>query len=353
MGASSDHVEEMGPSSKVGIDDMDIDDDLMDTANLYDLGEETLQSFCRKAASLFLTSTVSLATKSTQIMPSSIVDSRGPLIHLVRIQNMTYLARMKVLVDVQGVLDFLESRENFPFTIQGIVPDIVINPLAFPSRQIPGQLLAATLGKGIACGGAKRYAALLSSLSLLMTSQTSFTGDITFTYTTLWTAIVPFVNPNTYSESDILSNMQGRAKFSRWGNERVYNGRAGEMVCSLVFVGPIFYQRLIHMAEDKVKFRNTGPVHPLTRHPVAGFGGIKFGEIERDCLLAHGASANLLECLFTFSDSSEMHICQKCKKCGQRDPTGSAWWPQGQGSLLPGTRYHLGSNHVNDDGPGA
>jgi len=93
------------------------------------------------------------------------------------------------------------------------------------------------------------------------------------------------------------------------------------MVCSLVFVGPIFYQRLIHMAEDKVKFRNTGPVHPLTSHPVAGFGGIKFGEIERDCLIAHGASANLHECLFTFSDSSEMHICQKCKKCGQRDPT--------------------------------
>lgn len=84
MGASSDLVEEMGPSSKVGIDDMDIDDDLMDTANLYDLGEETLQSFCRKAASLFLTSMVSLATKSTHIMPSSIVDSRGPLIHLVR-----------------------------------------------------------------------------------------------------------------------------------------------------------------------------------------------------------------------------------------------------------------------------
>jgi DNA-directed RNA polymerase-4/5 subunit 2 len=78
------------------------------------------------------------------------------------------------------------------------------------------------------------------------------------------------------------------------------------------------------MAEDKVKFRNTGPVHPLTSHPVAGFGGIKFGEIERDCLIAHGASANLHECLFTFSDSSEMHICQKCKKCGQRDPTGSA-----------------------------
>ncbi|KAJ6957031.1 hypothetical protein NC653_039072 [Populus alba x Populus x berolinensis] len=74
-------------------------------------------------------------------------------------------------------------------------------------------------------------------------------------------------------------------------------------------MGPTFYQRLVHMAEDKV-------IHPLTRQPVADrkrFGGIKFGEMERDCLIAHGASANLHERLFTLSDSSEMHICQKCK----------------------------------------
>ncbi|OAY53599.1 DNA-directed RNA polymerases IV and V subunit 2 [Manihot esculenta] len=181
----------------------------------------------------------------------------------------------------KGVLGFLESQENFPFTRQGIVPDIVINPHAFPSRQTPGQLLEAALGKGIACGGSMRHATPFSTLSV-----------------------------------EAITDQLHRAGFSRWGSERVYNGRTGEMVRSLIFMGPTFYQRLIHMAEDKVKFRNTGPVHPLTRQPVADrkrFGGIKFGEMERDCLIAHGASANLHERLFTLSDSSHMHICQKCK----------------------------------------
>ncbi|XP_021890660.1 DNA-directed RNA polymerase D subunit 2b [Carica papaya] len=181
----------------------------------------------------------------------------------------------------KGVLGFLESQENFPFTRQGIVPDIVINPHAFPSRQTPGQLLEAALGKGIGWGGVMKYATPFSTLSV-----------------------------------EAITEQLHRTGFSRWGNERVYNGRTGEMVQSLIFMGPTFYQRLVHMAEDKVKFRNTGPVHPLTRQPVADrkrFGGVKFGEMERDCLIAHGASANLHERLFTLSDSSQMHVCQKCE----------------------------------------
>ncbi|KAG2306445.1 hypothetical protein Bca4012_084538 [Brassica carinata] len=83
------------------------------------------------------------------------------------------------------------------------------------------------------------------------------------------------------------------------------------MMRSLIFMGPNFYQRLIHMSKDKVKFRNTGPVHPLTRQPVADrkrFGGIKFGEMEPDCLIAYGVVEN-----FTLSDSSQMHICRNSR----------------------------------------
>ncbi|CAI9096371.1 OLC1v1032499C1 [Oldenlandia corymbosa var. corymbosa] len=181
----------------------------------------------------------------------------------------------------KGVVGFMECQENFPFTMQGIVPDIVINPHAFPSRQTPAQLLEAALGKGIALGGTLKGA-------------------------------TPFSN----SPMDSISDQLHKLGFQRWGDERVWNGQTGEMMDSLVFMGPTFYQRLAHIAEDKIKYRNTGAVHPLTRQPVVDkkrFGGIKLGEMERDCLQAHGASANLDERLFTMSDRSSMHVCRKCK----------------------------------------
>uniref|UniRef100_A0A0D9X4U7 DNA-directed RNA polymerase subunit beta n=1 Tax=Leersia perrieri TaxID=77586 RepID=A0A0D9X4U7_9ORYZ len=182
----------------------------------------------------------------------------------------------------KGVIGFLDSQENFAFTHQGIVPDIVINPHSFPTRQTPGQVLEAALGKGIALGGAIRYA-------------------------------TPFTSPSV----EVITEQLHKAGFSRWGGERVINGRTGEMMSSPAFMGPTFYQRLHHMAEDKVKFRNTGPVHPLTRQPVEDrrrYGGVKFGEMERDCLLAHGAAANLHERLFLLSDLSRMHVCRRCRR---------------------------------------
>ncbi|XP_020519928.1 DNA-directed RNA polymerases IV and V subunit 2 isoform X1 [Amborella trichopoda] len=203
----------------------------------------------------------------------------------------------------KGVVGFIEAQENFPFTRQGIVPDIVINPHAFPTRQTAGQLLECALGKGICCTREENVKDNPKDKS--KTGRKKAETPERLKYAT------PF---STASFDDITDQLQ-RYGFSRWGTERVYSGRTGEMQKSLIFIGPTFYQRLVHMAEDKMKFRNTGPVHPLTRQPVADrkrFGGVKFGEMERDCLIAHGAAANLHERLFVLSDFSHMFVCTKC-----------------------------------------
>nr|AJA90767.1 DNA-directed RNA polymerase IV second largest subunit [Ephedra trifurca] len=181
----------------------------------------------------------------------------------------------------KGVVGFIEEQENMPFTKQGIVPDLIINPHAFPSRQTPGQLFECALGKAIAASGAA--------------------GDAT-----------PF-RPMTV---EYLTERLHKCGYQQWGMEKMYNGRTGSPLQMKIFIGPTFYQRLIHMAEDKMKYRNHGPVHPLTRQPVHDrkrHGGVKFGEMERDCMLAHGATSNLLERLFYLSDFSTMHICSKCQ----------------------------------------
>ncbi|XP_057836292.1 DNA-directed RNA polymerases IV and V subunit 2 [Cryptomeria japonica] len=181
----------------------------------------------------------------------------------------------------KGVLGFIEEQENLPFTREGICPDLIINPHAFPSRQTPGQLFESALSKVISTSG-------------IVLEATPF-------------------KPITIEH---ITEQLHRCGYEQWGKEQMYNGRTGTKMRSKIFIGPTYYQRLIHMAEDKLKYRNQGPVHPLTRQPIADrkrHGGIKFGEMERDCMLAHGATANLLERLFYLSDPSRMHICSQCQ----------------------------------------
>ena len=180
----------------------------------------------------------------------------------------------------KGTIGLTLSQHDMPFTREGIVPDIIINPHAIPSRMTIGQLIECLQGK-------------LSTLN-------GIRGDAT-----------PFDEMSVESISTKLEALG----YDGMGNERMYNGMTGEMLDAHIFIGPTYYQRLKHCVFDKIHSRSRGPVQILTRQPVEGRsrdGGLRFGEMEKDCQIAHGAAAFLRERLFLVSDKFSITICNKC-----------------------------------------
>ena len=180
----------------------------------------------------------------------------------------------------KGTIGMVYRQEDMPYTKDGIVPDIIVNPHAIPSRMTIAQLIECIMGKS--CSILGRH------------------GDAT-----------PFTNMKVDEIGDILE-AQG---FQRYGNEIMYNGRTGKQLKTTIFIGPTYYQRLKHMVRDKIHSRATGPLVSLTRQPAEGRardGGLRLGEMERDCLLSHGVSSFLKEELMEKSDKYSVHVCKEC-----------------------------------------
>lgn len=172
------------------------------------------------------------------------------------------------------------DEEDMPYTEDGISPDLIINPHAIPSRMTVATILECVLGKK-------------ASMECEFQDGT------------------PFQNIDM---NKIKVDLEKHG-FANSGKEVLYNGETGEEIVTEFFIGPIFYQKLKHMVTDKIHSRTTGPVTNLTRQPLSGRlkeGGLRFGEMETQCIAAHGMASFLKERMFECSDKYETYICDNC-----------------------------------------
>ena len=180
----------------------------------------------------------------------------------------------------KGTIGNIIPDEDMPYTAEGIKPDIIINPHAIPSRMTIAQLKETLLGKVL--------------LQLGMFGDGTSFGD--------------------FKISDITDKLN-ELGFESNGNEVMYSGLTGEQLDMNIFIGPAFYQRLKHMVNDKQHSRSIGPMVNLTRQPAEGRardGGLRFGEMERDCMVSHGASRFTKGRIYDASDAYSVFVCNKC-----------------------------------------
>jgi len=212
------------------------------------------------------------------------VNNEGYCFCKMRIRNHRIPAvgdKLASSIAQKASIGMIYNQEDMPYTKEGIVPDLIMNPHAIPSRMTIAQLMECVLGK-VACYEGK-------------------TQDCT-----------PY---NQCTVEEICNKLESYG-MQKYSNEILYDGYTGKQIKTEIFIGPTYYQRLKHMVVDKIHSRGSnGPIVLLTRQPSEGrsrSGGLRLGEMERDAILAHGTSLFLKERLLECSDNSKQIICKTC-----------------------------------------
>ena len=201
----------------------------------------------------------------------------------------------------KGTCGLIIEPQDMPQTASGIVPDIIINTHAIPSRMTIAQLMETTVGR-ICC-------------------ELGFLGDAT-----------PF---NKHMTIERIQDLLLGNGLEPCCNEIMYCGYTGKQMKTEIFMGPCFYQRLKHMVNDKIHSRSTGPLVMLTRQPAEGRardGGLRFGEMERDVMVAHGASVFLKERFMEASDNFQVEVCRGCGLIAVANAQKNIWHCTGCGN---------------------
>jgi DNA-directed RNA polymerase II subunit RPB2 len=201
----------------------------------------------------------------------------------------------------KGTMGMILNPEDMPQTASGIVPDIIINPHCIPSRMTIAQLMETLMSKIGCCAGAL--------------------GDGT-----------PF---NATTVDGLAAILRDNYGMEPYGNEILYNGYTGRMMETSIFIGPCYYQRLRHCSADKLHSRASGPLVMLTRQPAEGRareGGLRFGEMERDCVVGHGMTEFTQERLMKCSDAFSCYTCRDCGLLAIANPVEGVWCCRGCGN---------------------
>jgi DNA-directed RNA polymerase II subunit RPB2 len=224
-------------------------------------------------------------------------NQKGDKVYCITVPTSIFLIRRKTSIEEtsiamwtgnsnrhgqKGTINVLYRGHDMPRTADGIVPDMIMNPTAIPSRMTIGQILEMMLGN---------VAANLGAIG----NCTAFMND--------------------GSPHEMLGKILESLGMHKLCNQVLYNGMTGEQIQADIYMGIVYGMRLKHMTDDKWNARGQGRKEQRTRQPTGGRGnegGLKIGEMDRDCIVAHGISSFIQESYTVRSDGSTFIVCEGC-----------------------------------------